>query len=603
MASRFRDFSRSTIRGGGGGGGRLGGGSTSTTNDTAIEVEATGLMDFFKNREQDKVDRAFIKKNAEKFGFTPDEIDTFSREDLRSLKSDLLKESVEAGREGQATQTFLDLMNQVEDDGGGGELKALFGEGAQPTPEQPIRERRSESDSSFINETLIDQLGAKPNFPVEGVSEEDFDQKGFVEMLSGINPTTIDQDPLIPTPDESERGLRPSVPIGSVQPRDFGTFVDSNTSPSDRPLQQIQDALIQMNPRDAARVQNDPIFTGMMEMAKRKPQAGQLVQDEKGQMWSVSFDKKGNVKNEEKLNIKKAPSSLKNTTKILQVQRKDGSLGMDAVTFDNSGKLIRQIPVPGAVPKSLKIDVGGLSKGAKTKVQGRMIELGKNINETKKLRKALGFDRKTGDKLVSREVLTGLGRIKAGIREVVDRVGALDPDLPLGNAIAKIEKATGIKMTQEARNDLARDRNIENLSGKIVTAFQKDMTGVAGPPETFERLESISVSFRKLGPVGMDVASRLLLNLQQDEMELLKNVFLASNKEEFINAFSEKIDTRLDALEIEVQNSPQLSSAFSSGSIDGRQKFERKSAIRGEGKEVGEGEIPSGLRELLKQIQ
>ena len=479
---------------------------------------------------------------------------------MRRLKSDLVDESVVAGREGQATQTFLDLMNQVKGGGEGGvpeELKALFG---------------GEAGGGMGGLSGIEEINA---------------------LESG------DGGGIFPALQEPNQGLQSSVPV-PIEPKDFGSFVDESTSPSDRPLQQIQDALIQMNPRDAARVQNDPIFTGMLEMAKRNPQSGQLVQAANGDMWNITFDKNGNVKKEEKINVKKAPSSLGNTTKVLQVQRKDGSLGMDAVTFDKSGKLTKQVPIPGAVPKSLKIDVGGLTKGAKSKVQGRMIELGKNINETKKLRKSLGFDRKEGEQSVNREVLTGLGRIKAGIREVADRVGALDPDLPLGNAVAKIDKATGIKMTQSARDDLARDRNIENLSGKIVTAFQKDMTGVAGPPETFERLESISVSFRKLGPVGMDVASRLLLNLQQDEMTLLENVFLASNKEEFINAFSEKIETRIDALELEVQNSPQLSAAFSEGSIEGRQNFERKSNIRGEGK-IGKG-ISSGLNEMLDSL-
>ena len=702
MATSFRDFSRGA--GGRRGTGTLGGGSTSTTEtgELGIEIDATGIFDFFKQRDQDKSDRNFLKKNAEDFGFTPDEIDDFSREDLRSLKSSLLEESVGAGVQGEAGDIFRDLINQVPQDQKGESevLQAIFGEGALPgtqvdesVPTEGIREmdvlglggeqaeprfigkgpigvsteddpRTGElgiiqnpngSRSTEVSITIRGPKGKFYNIPtlVKGQvdpeeiaattagkltrQQEDiarkrfkdrggFDTSGFDSEEEAIEAAqarsdagaseskfrAIEEeerraqfneeqfnlvDALQPT-STVESGLQPSVPINSVQPQDFGKFVDESTDPSQSPMQQLQDALVQMNPRDAFRVQSQPFFRALLEIAKRAPpkaQVGQLVQDAEGNMWNVTFDAEGNVKKQVKLNIKKAPSTLKNTTKILQAQNEDGSIGMEAVTFDSTGKLSRREPLPGIIPKSFNITVGGLSKGARNKAQTRLIQIKKSTLELERLEESLRPGG-TGKSLLS----TG-GKIKNFFFTIADRVGAFDPDTLTGEAIERVGEALGSSAAKDFKAQLEEFTRVSNLAGGIVVAFQKEITGVAGPVETFDRLEAISTSIATRGIVGMIATIKLSKNLLQDEAELLEAGLLARNTKEFIQALDERTQSRIDTLKFEHRDNRGLIAVIEKADAEGVAKFSRTQRLRG-GSSTGRNGVSQGLLDLIDDL-
>jgi len=576
MATAFRDFSRGA--GGRRGTATLGGGSTSSTTSksSSIDIDATGLLDFFKQRDQDKADRNFLKKNAEDFGFTPDEIDDFSREDLRSLKSGLLKESVGAGVQGEAGDIFRDLINQVPQDQQGESevLQAIFGEEALPGTQ--VDER---APTEGIREMNVLGLGGEqtdPRFPVQpGLSEQEFN-------LNAITPSPI-----------IESGLSPSIPIDSVQPQDFGKFVDESTDPSQSPMQQLQDALVQMNPRDAFRVQSQPFFKALLEMAKQRPQTSQLVQDAEGSIWNVTFDGEGRVKEQRKLNIKKAPSTLKSTVKVLQVQKEDGSLGMDAVTFDSTGKLTQQESIPGAVPKTFKIDVRSLTKGTRTQLEKRSFTLAKNKSELNRLEFEV-FGEGGG-----KEILSALGALKSFGLKKLDKLGLFDTDTFIGKRVAKIEAITGTKLTKEGKRQLQKFTKVQNLAGKIVTAFQKEMTGVAGPIETFDRLAAISVNLSDRGAAGMQATIELARDLINAEQDLISRGIGARDSQEFIAAMTEKVDTSIDALRIKHQGDKEISDAILEAEAEAVSEFR---ANRGGETGLEEGEISSTLSTLLDSI-
>ncbi len=595
MASGFRDFSRGV--GGRRGTATLGGLSTSTaeTDSLDIQIDARGIFDFFEQRDQDKADKAFNKKNADILGLTPEDIDDLSRKDLRRLKGAILDERLKARTGGVARQNFLDFFNQVPQAPEGMETSQVLEEAPNPLGDLFPTHPQKTGNADFIEEDIdltarqkvgqsIATLFNRESDPTDLEGLVFNEKKGFLESLT-IPSSTVEPRSSIDTP--------------SVQPENFGEFVDEVSDPTLRPMQQIQDALIQLSPGDAFRIQNDPVFRGIIALAQRTPQVGQLVQDAKGALWSVTFNFDGSVKEEKKLGITKRVPSEKNTIKVMQIQREDGSLGMDAVSIDKDSKIIGQTPIPGAVPNTLRLDVGGLSKGTRSKVEGRLIELSKNLKELNKLDFALFGPGAGGQGVVGKELLTGLGRLKAGILEFADRFGTFDPDLPLGKVITRAEKFLGGKLSKELKADLQQFRRIENLAGRMLVAFQKEMTGVAGPPETFERLAAISVDIRKLGPVGMREAIGLLQELNQDEQDLLKNSFLASNKEEFIEAMSDRIDTRLDAFKLRIRNNPQLSGAVENAEARAIQNFAIRQRVEG----TSTDELSSGLLGLIDNLK
>ena len=85
--------------------------------------------------------------------------------------------------------------------------------------------------------------------------------------------------------------------------------------------------------------------------------------------------------------------------------------------------------------------------------------------------------------------------------------------------------------------------------------FRSDITGVAGPPEEFERLEEISLSISKLGPTGFQAALDLMRELRVEERLLLEQHLegggfkTAAGTDSFRRGQAERVQRRIDDLQ------------------------------------------------------
>mgnify|MGYP003677324346 FL=1 len=86
-----------------------------------------------------------------------------------------------------------------------------------------------------------------------------------------------------------------------------------------------------------------------------------------------------------------------------------------------------------------------------------------------------------------------------------------------------------IGMSAKDQLALRRFTQMSNLVGQTFTSFRKEMTGVAGSTDEFERLEKMYLSVVQLGPVGFQAALDLLFDLQDQERAILQ-VALNSDK-------------------------------------------------------------------------
>ena len=271
---------------------------------------------------------------------------------------------------------------------------------------------------------------------------------------------------------------------------------------------------------------------------------------------------------------------------------------MAMVTTDNAGKIVNQVAVPGAVPKSLRINLGATTKPTKTKVEQNLLTIREELNEIGRLKESL-FQSRGGR---GKELLTPVGRMKSGFFELMDRSGALDPELPLGKVVENVEDFLGSKTAPEMRVRIKEFRRIENQVGRIFTKFRKEITGVAGPPEEFERLEEISLSIRKLGPAGMEAAIQVLEDSKRDQQELLKNVFLANNREEFLKALGDRMGTRIDELKVKFRDDDRISRAITEADLAVIEEQEIRRDIVGEERKFVGKEVPQSLIDLLNSI-
>jgi hypothetical protein len=80
-----------------------------------------------------------------------------------------------------------------------------------------------------------------------------------------------------------------------------------------------------------------------------------------------------------------------------------------------------------------------------------------------------------------------------------------------------------IGMSVEDELALRRFTQMSNLVGQTFTSFRKEMTGVAGSTDEFERLEKMYLSVVQLGPVGFQAALDLLFDLQDQERSILQS--------------------------------------------------------------------------------
>jgi len=132
-----------------------------------------------------------------------------------------------------------------------------------------------------------------------------------------------------------------------------------------------------------------------------------------------------------------------------------------------------------------------------------------------------------------------------------------------------------------------------------VTAFQKEMTGVAGPIETFDRLAAISVNLADRGAAGMKATIELARDLINAEQDLITRGISARDSQEFITAMVEKVDTSIDALRIRYQGDDEISDAILEAEAEAVSEFR---AQRGGRTGLKEGEISSTLSNILDSI-
>ena len=83
------------------------------------------------------------------------------------------------------------------------------------------------------------------------------------------------------------------------------------------------------------------------------------------------------------------------------------------------------------------------------------------------------------------------------------------------------DRSRFFKLGPKDKETLTKFTRMANMTGLVFTTFRKQVTGVAGPPEEFERLEEISLSISKQGETGFRAALGLLQFINNEERQLL----------------------------------------------------------------------------------
>jgi hypothetical protein len=161
---------------------------------------------------------------------------------------------------------------------------------------------------------------------------------------------------------------------------------------------------------------------------------------------------------------------------------------------------------------------GKVIKDTKTKIGLDKIGLGGQLN---KLLQAT-TKAKTENQLIELEVAKGHLDILEKYIEDPEVQGLLTTLGGLDFWIMKQrDRSRFFPLDPKGKATLAKFTRMANMTGQVFTTFRKEVTGVAGPPEEFERLEDISLSISKQGETGFRAALGLLQFINNEERQLL----------------------------------------------------------------------------------
>lgn len=215
--------------------------------------------------------------------------------------------------------------------------------------------------------------------------------------------------------------------------------------------------------------------------------------------------------------------------------------------FDNKGNIIGATRIAGeAGSTTSRIEISGPTKGTKTTIQKDLLNLKSQQNDITRLKETV-FDEEGG----AQGLFSTLGNIEMSALNRLDRIGFFNPKTTVGSAIKGVSSLLGATdLTEGMKSTLIAYRKATIQIGRIFTKFRKEITGVAGPPEEFERLEEISLSISKLGIVGLRASIEVMEQINQDRIDLLSDTLLAKDDEAFLAALNQRMESRVDGLKI-----------------------------------------------------
>jgi hypothetical protein len=160
------------------------------------------------------------------------------------------------------------------------------------------------------------------------------------------------------------------------------------------------------------------------------------------------------------------------------------------------------------------------------------------------------------------------------------------------------DRSTFFKLGPKDKETLTKFTRMANMTGLVFTTFRKQVTGVAGPPEEFERLEEISLSISKQGETGFRAALGLLQFVNNEERQLL---YLALSQG-LLKTPKQKAEFRLQQGARMQAHINELAVKFPERTAMGHANFDKKLAKRRKSKQSQKNPPLNSTLDFLNQL-